>query len=267
MTNKSIYFYDYINVNMIKKITIIGSGNVATQLSLVLQKNNIRISQVISRNIDSGKNLAKRIQAPFTNDLKNILDTDLIIICVNDDEIMNVIQNLPNSPMVHTSGSTNINVFKNQEEYGVFYPLQSLNKEINANFSDIPICIEANTPALHNRLCDIAKKISKNTISLNSYKRKHLHLAAVIAANFSNFSYLIAKKHLHKHKIDFDLLKPLILHNTKKIIHNDPKSTQTGPAKRGDKNIIKEHLNMLEDQDYKKIYKLLSNTISKEYVK
>ena len=252
---------------MIKKVTIIGSGNVATQLSLAFKENKIKILQVISRNIDSGQELAKRIQASFTNNIKKIVDTDLVFICVNDDEIMNVVKNIPNIPIVHTSGSTSINIFKKKEQYGVFYPLQSLNKGIHIDFSDIPICIEASTKSLHKKLHSIAQKISKNVISLNSTKRKHLHLAAVIAANFSNFSYLIAKKHLKKHEIEFDLLKPLILHNTQKIIHNDPKLTQTGPAKRGDKNIIKEHINMLENQDYKKIYKLLSKTISKEYVK
>ena len=42
---------------------------------------------------------------------------------------------------------------------------------------------------------------------------------------------------------------------------------QTGPAKRGDKKTINEHLSMLKDENFKKIYKLLSNSISKEYGK
>ena len=45
---------------MIKKITIIGSGNVATQLSLAFKNANIKIVQIISRNIRSGSKLAKK---------------------------------------------------------------------------------------------------------------------------------------------------------------------------------------------------------------
>jgi len=252
---------------MIKKITIIGSGNVATRLSLALKKGNMEIVQIISRNQQSGTELAKKTTALFSNNPKKILKTDLILICVNDDEIINLIKQLPNIPMVHTSGSTDINVFKNQKNYGVFYPLQSLNKELDIDFKNIPICIEANNNPLQKILYQIAKNISKNVIVLNSHQRKHLHLAAVIASNFSNFSYLIAKKHLSEHKIDFSLLKPLIIYGSQKILHNDPALTQTGPAKRGDQKIIKEHLTMLKDQNHRKIYKLLSDNILNEYAK
>ena len=125
---------------MIKKITIIGSGNVATQFSLAFKKVNIEIVQIISRNKQSGKQLAKKINTSFSHSFKQILNTDLIIICVNDDEIKNVIKKLPNYPMAHTSGSTDINIFRKQKIYGVVYPLQSLNKGIQVDFQNIPIC-------------------------------------------------------------------------------------------------------------------------------
>ena len=252
---------------MIKKITIIGSGNVATQLSLAFKNANIKIVQIISRNKRSGSKLAKKLNTLYEENVKNLINTDLVIVCVNDDEIIKVVKLIPDIKMVHTSGSTHINALKKKTEYGVFYPIQSLNKELEIDFNHIPICIEANNKKFEKQLIKLAKSIVSNVISLDSKKRKHLHLSAVIASNFSNFSYLMAKKHLDDNNIDFKLLKPLIIHTANKIINNEPLLMQTGPAKRGDKKTINEHLSMLKDENFKKIYKLLSNSISKEYGK
>ena len=50
-----------------------------------------------------------------------------------------------------------------------------------------------------------------------------------------------------------------------KNLNKNPLHNQTGPAKRGDKNTIKEHLSLLKDENYKKIYKLLSKNILEEH--
>ena len=49
---------------MIKKITIIGSGNVATQLSLVLQKNNIKLIDGIKEVRTQGLMIAIELTEP-----------------------------------------------------------------------------------------------------------------------------------------------------------------------------------------------------------
>tara|TARA_Y100001968_G_scaffold314090_1_gene339038 strand:- start:670 stop:1428 length:759 start_codon:yes stop_codon:yes gene_type:complete len=252
---------------MIKKVTIIGSGNIATQLGMALHKNKFDIIQIISRNKQTGKNLAKKTKSQFTDKLNEIKKTELIIICVNDDEIINIIKKLPNTPMVHTSGSTHINIFKHQNDCGVFYPLQSLNKDINVDFQNVPICIESNNNNLEKKLNYIANKISQQVVMLNSKQRKYLHLSAVIASNFSNYCYLIAQSILKEEKIDFNLLLPLIQHTANKTLKANPKKNQTGPAMRGDTNIIKEHLAILKNPNHKKIYKLLSDNIINEYAK
>ena len=252
---------------MIKKISIVGSGNVATHLALAFQKANIKIIQVVSRNEKGGELLAKHTNSLFTSNIKSLLKTDLIIICVNDDNIASIVKQLPNIPIVHTSGNTSITVFSNKLNYGVLYPLQTLNKEIYSDFKNIPLCVEGNNANFEKDILQLGQKISNKVHFVNSEKRKHLHLSAVIASNFSNFCYLIAKKQLDSQNLNFDLLKPLILETAKKIINSDPKITQTGPAKRGDKKVIKQHLEILKDDNYKKIYKLLSQNILKEYGK
>ena len=50
---------------MINKVTIIGSGNIATQLSLAFYSRKIKIIQILSRNRNTGKKLANLIKADF----------------------------------------------------------------------------------------------------------------------------------------------------------------------------------------------------------
>ena len=252
---------------MIKKIVIIGSGNVATQFALAFQRVNIKIEQIISRNLKSGEFLANKINSLFSSKLKDLVKSDLIIICVNDDNIDSIVDELPDLPMIHTSGSTSIKIFKNRKNVGVIYPLQTLSTTIDTDFTTTPICVEGNNTFFEHELFILSQRISNKVFYINSDQRQNLHLSAVIASNFSNFCYLIAKKQLESKNIDFELIKPLILETAQKIIHTDPKIAQTGPAKRGDKKIIQKHLSILKDDNYKKIYKLLSNNILNEYGK
>ena len=252
---------------MIKDITFIGSGNIASELAVKLHKSKIRIKQIYSRNKITGQKLADLVKSVFVQNIREIINVDLIIICVNDDNIKKVVAQLGDIPIVHTSGITGINIFKNKRKHGVIYPLQSINNNITVDFNDIPICIEANCKNLEKDITTLMSRISSNIIVMDSKKRKKLHLAAVIASNFSNYCYIIAKSILEEEKLDFNLLHPLIQHTAQKNLNSDPVSNQTGPAKRKDQKTIKEHLNLLSNKNHKKIYKLLSKSIMKQYEK
>lgn len=89
-----------------------------------------------------------------------------------------------------------------------------------------------------------------------------MHLAAVFASNFSNLMFTEAEKIVEAAGVDFDVLKPLILETADKINMLKPVNAQTGPAKRGDKTIIDEHLKLLESSpETQEIYRVLSNRI------
>ena len=55
-----------------KKILLIGSGNLATHLALKIDKKKYLITQVFSRNIDNAKHLANKIGSDWTIDPKKI---------------------------------------------------------------------------------------------------------------------------------------------------------------------------------------------------
>ena len=65
--------------------------------------------------------------------------------------------------------------------------------------------------------------------------------------------------------LDFNILKPLIRETVNKIHKLDPINAQTGPARRNDKNIMKMHLEMLDDKNTISLYKTISDMINDKY--
>ncbi len=247
-----------------KNIILLGSGNVATHLGIALKNSNYTIVQVYSKSIENAKVLANKLDAQFTNNLSKLKSTDLIIVCINDDAILSVLSQIKNTAIVHTSGSIGLDVFKQKfTNYGVFYPLQTFNKEIDINISEIPFCIEGNSLEFEKQLIKIAKALSNNVVKMNSQQRKQLHIAAVFACNFSNHMYSIADDLLAKKNIDFKILLPLIRKTNANLENYRPKEVQTGPAKRKDTAIIQEHIATIKENEIKELYHRISDNIIK----
>ncbi len=252
---------------MIENAVIIGAGNLGTQLALALNENGIQVKQVYSRTLESAQYLAEKVNASFINDLTQLMNTaDLYVIAVKDSAIQEVLENLSlseNQLVVHTAGSIPMNILDGfTPNYGVFYPLQTFLKIREVDFSEIPICIEANHPSNLIRLQELANKLSRSVHQINSDERKTLHLAAVFANNFVNHFYAIGAEILQDKKLNFDLLKPLIRETAAKIEANLPVDVQTGPAKRNDEAVINAQLKMLHDRpEFQKIYSFVTESI------
>jgi predicted short-subunit dehydrogenase-like oxidoreductase (DUF2520 family) len=251
------------------KIGFIGAGRVATHLAQALYSH-YSIAQVFSRQYEHAESLAKRINAQAIDDIYQLrLDLDLVIISVSDHAIQEVVVQLQNinfqGLVVHTSGSTHLNVLENRlERVGVFYPLQTFSFESNVAWKQTPLFIEAKYPKDLNILNQLAELLSQKVYQYSSEQRLSLHLAAVFACNFSNYCYDISKQILDEKQVDFSLLYPLILETAKKATEVTPLDAQTGPAMRGDQNIIHMHQDMLQQlnrQEHVDVYALLSQQI------
>lgn len=253
---------------MIKNVAFIGAGNLATQLALALSEKGISIQQVYSRSVESAQRLAQKVNADFTNDLSMVVkNADLYIIAVKDAAIEDVLKGMrlnANSRIVHTAGSIPMEILSNfTTNYGVFYPLQTFSRERKADFSVIPLCLEASNEDLLAQLYLLAQNITSSVHTISSQERKTLHLAAVFANNFVNHLYWAAAEILHQSGLDFDLLKPLIKETAEKVQTMAPTDAQTGPARRNDREVISNHLIMLESQpELQKIYSFVSESIA-----
>ena len=254
-------------VKNIRNIVLVGAGNVASHLGPALNKLGYHITQVYSRTEESARRLSSQLGTAFTTDISRLdHHADLYLFCLKDDVVPSLLRCLSFSEqlIVHTSGTLPLSVFKDcSENYGVFYPVQTFSREREINLMGVPLCIEANRPDVSNRLEILAKEISGNVLFMDSEKRKILHLAAVFACNFPNHMYVIAENILSSNGLSFELIKPLIMETAGKIAEIDPSSAQTGPAIRGDQNILEEHMQLLKDlPDIQKMYTFVSNSIS-----
>ena len=252
----------------IKNVVIIGAGNLATHMALALHKKGVNVIQILNRSRLAGERLARRVHAGYKTDFREAdFRADLFILAVSDSAISEVAKQLglKDQLLVHTSGSVGMDALSGaSSNTGVFYPLQTFSKSKPVKFSNIPVCIEANTPENEEKLVKLGRLVSNNVHVLGSDQRKVLHMTAVFAGNFSSFMYTIAEDLLKKHNIPFSLLKPLIMQTAAAAKHEDVFSSQTGPAVREDARILDEHLEMLAKLGvYMDIYDLISRSIIK----
>ncbi len=244
------------------RVSIIGSGNVAQHLIKVFSLNtDIELVQIFVRN---KKTVLELISADkiFSN-YKDFIPVDVVIIAVTDGAIELVYQELPftSQLIVHTSGTFSLEVLKNKNRIGVFYPLQTFSKSKEVDFKTIPICIEAQNENDYKTLECVAHAISNSVHRINAKQRLSLHVAAVYVCNFTNYMYTIGNDICNLNNLSFEILKPLIQETANKIMLISPAMAQTGPAIRKDTGTLKTHFDFLTNDNQKEIYKLLTKSI------
>jgi len=253
-----------------KQVVFIGAGNVATQLSLAMQEAGFSVVQIFNRSIHNVQLLAEELKCNYTNDLKEITtDADLYIFAVKDDALHDIAATMPANKglWIHTSGSLPMDLFNGYAvAYGALYPLQTISKQHKTDLSKVFFFVEGNTKHTETAICNIAFKISKQVRVMSSERRKYLHLAAVFACNFSNHLYTIAAQILEKQGVEWNVLQPLIDETAKKLYFMNPKEAQTGPAVRNDLSIMELHKSLLEDEQTRQLYTMISESIQSQYI-
>ena len=91
-----------------------------------------------------------------------------------------------------------------------------------------------------------------------------MHIAAVFGCNFVNHMWAHADEILIEAGYNFDILVPLIKATLEKAIKISPADGQTGPARRGDTNIMDSHEQMLSSEQAE-LYRIISQSITKKY--
>ncbi len=245
------------------EVTIIGTGALARNLyHTFLESDQIHL-QIIGRSKEALQYFTK---SSTSTDFKKAKKSDVILLAVSDSAVeeCEAAVGKHKSVIAHCAGSLSLTSLTS-ENAGVFYPLQTYNTKSFVNFKCVPILIEAK----NKKTCEVLKKLA-NILSIDvreidSNKRKEAHLAAVFANNFSNYLFGISKELLSDFELPDDLLNELILQTAKNAVAFDPKSIQSGPARRNDFKTIEQHLNMIKDPNHKNRYEQLSNAIKDQY--
>lgn len=248
------------------EIVIIGSGNVAAVLGRKFKAAGHRILQVYSRNASAASQLAYEWDTESTN-YKSLINAnaDVYIVAVNDDAIEMATRDLllPDKVVAHTAASVPKEALKHvTAHYGVFYPLQSLRKEMTG-LPAVPVFYDASDELSRRVLETLALSISPENVSVaNDEARAKLHVAAVVVSNFTNHLYRLAEEYCKREGLDFRQLQPLIEETAMRIKTVSPGAVQTGPAIRHDKETIQKHLELLKDHpQLKNIYLLMTESI------
>jgi predicted short-subunit dehydrogenase-like oxidoreductase (DUF2520 family) len=261
------------------KISFIGAGNVAWHLSQALENAGHSVEEIFSKDLKNAQSLIAHLyNAKIQTNLNFSNSTaKVFFLCVTDDSMPEVVQQLvlpEESILIHTSGSKSLadldKVINTHSDIpiktGVFYPLQTFTKGFKVDFSEIPVCIEAEDEEVEKILIGLGQDISDITYAVNSEERRVLHIAAVFACNFTNHLWAIAQEIVKDNDLEFDLLKPLISETFRKAMTaEDISKVQSGPASRGDQKIITQHMLFLKQQpDYQQVYRILSESIAEK---
>ena len=230
------------------KIALIGRGRVATHLLKALLQAGHEVISVNSRTLEALPLVA-----------------DIYILSVKDSALQDVIHNAVKGRegqlFVHTAGSMPLDLFKGCcTRYGVLYPMQTFSLDREVDFHEIPLFIEASDAASLEQIHALADSVSQHVYELSTADRRYLHLAAVFACNFANHCYTLAADVLEKKGLPFDVMLPLVDETARKVHELHPKDAQTGPAVRGDQNVMQAQAALLEGTT-KEIYELLSQSI------
>ena len=231
-------------------IVIIGQGNVATNLDYAFRKKGVACQMVSSR-----------------EGLEQLPQANVYIYAVKDEALTSVIaqvQGKEKSLHLHTSGTMPISVFGDDKPHaGIFYPFQTFSKaRIIEDFSTVPIFFEARGIDDISAVYSLALTITSHVYETTQHDRERLHVAGVYACNFTNLMYAIAAELLQHTHIPFKALLPLIDETAAKVHMLAPREAQTGPARRGDENVMNHHMELLNDEQ-RNIYQLLSEAIKK----
>lgn len=231
-------------------IVIIGQGNVATNLDYAFRKKGIACQMVSSR-----------------EGLDHLPAANVYIYAVRDEALPSVVAQVVGvgkSLHLHTSGTMPITVFGDDKPHaGVFYPFQTFSKaRVIEDFSTVPVFFEARGIDDISAVYSLALTITSRVYEASQHDRERLHVAGVFTNNFTNLMYTMAAELLKNTHIPFSALLPLIDETAAKIHTLSPHDAQTGPARRGDENVMNHHLSLLNEEQ-QAIYRLLSDAIQK----
>lgn len=254
------------------KLAIAGSGNVATHLAKGFHDAGVEICAVWSRDHRHAARLAELCDARVALTHEQMLDAapDVVLFSIADNALEEVVDRFPAFPegtlALHTSGTLSQDILLGlSEDAGILYPLQTFSKDVELCLSDVPFFVQATNMEALGRTQILARLLSTHVFEADEAARRKLHIAGVLGCNFPNFLWECCERLLGEAGFSLSVIRPLVDATVRKAFSVGPHAAQTGPARRGDRAVIKAHENALEDPELRRVYSLLSELIIKSH--
>ena len=253
------------------RIALIGAGRVASCMGPRLKQAGHTVTGVYSRTLANAEQLAKVVGAPAFDSLESVPEADVYLVMLSDDALVQlapaIVKGREKALFLHTAGSVPMDLWKEAgaKRYGVLYAMQTFSKGADIDWPEVPVFVEGCNPAELEVVRNLASALSGKVTELSSEGRKKLHVAAVFTCNFSNHMYAIAEKLLASEGVPFSVMLPLVRETARKVETMSPEDAQTGPAIRGDRKVMDQHLELLKEYpEYAELYRLISTDINKK---
>lgn len=237
-----------------KKVSIIGAGNVGTSLAVLLKRSGYRVVAVSSRTIKSCESFMRYVKQGRICDSNAEAAKlgEIVFITTNDDVIEEVCKEiapvLSGKLVIHCSGALTTDVMKAKgARKAAIHPMQAIPcvgkgvKSLPGSHFDVQCDDEtfAFAKKLVHDIGGIPVRISREQKVFN-------HIASCMISNFSVALFTIALELYKDVGIDeaeaVDMLMPMFEENVRNIRNVGAIESLTGPIERGDINTIKKHL-------------------------
>lgn len=252
----------------ILKIAVVGSGGVAEAFARNISRSEaLHLVGIIARNEERGRVVAELGNTTWHSSADECAEADIYVIAVSDSAVQSVAHGLcipEEAILTHTAGSVPLSTLPERGgRRGIIYPLQTFTQGRDIDLGGVTLFLEADNEATLERIRALATALSRNVEYADSERRRTIHLAGVFVNNFTNHLYALGREIVAEEGLDFEVLRPLIAETTAKALDSgNPAAVQTGPARRGDREVIERHIAMLGKDDIKgKIYNDITDSI------
>jgi len=246
--------------------SIIGAGNLGVNLAYYLN-----LTKVFELKYIYKKSKYDILNKYICNDLKKVIqESDLILISTQEsginsvvNEIKNIDEDFKDKYVFHTSNSLTSDILKDLKDkdfvIGSLSPIQTFSSFYKNNpFRDIYFLYEGEKQGevIAERM---VKGLSSNLKIVKREEKPFYHIAAIGSSNFI-ISILKYAKRVYG-KDDYDkVFYPLLKKTIENVLNNGINDSLTGPAKRGEMDLIRNHIDLLKGLD-KNIYEVLTKNL------
>jgi predicted short-subunit dehydrogenase-like oxidoreductase (DUF2520 family) len=247
-----------------KKIAIIGAGNVGKVLGYALKNKGYRIVASFSKTEKSRKLAAGLLECPvYSEPEKAACDADIIFLTTPDRVIKEVCDSIAANKgfkrgqvVLHTSGAHSSEILFSAREEGAsilsFHPLQTF-PELKVGLRSLPgtfFTVEGDEEAFP-VAGDMVQALEGQMLSIPTDMKPVYHAAACVACNYLVSLMDMALKMYGLMDIPpekaFESLSPLIYGTLSNIRDLGPEKALTGPVARGDVPTISSHIDAMKE--------------------
>ncbi len=257
-------------------ISIVGAGKLGGALAIALSRKGYKIRQLVSRNVEKANKIASLIDSSprilNENQLEKV-DSDVVLITVQDSEIRTVSENLAERldhlPFVfHTSGAiSSKELFRLSDEgcdVASLHPLISVSDQVvGANkFKGAYFCLEGDSEAVSTGK-QIVSDLEGKPFSILTKNKTLYHAAAVTACGHLVALISISIEMLLHCGLEpetaREILFPLLSSTIENLEKQTPSEALTGTFARADFETMQKHLAAIRDMKSEEINNIYSH--------